>query len=109
MGNMDGANGLGYLYKNAKNNAEKAEEWYVKAIQGGDTEALQNMAHLYHQQGDDVKGAAYFIATIDVRHSKSKVLQYLTTKWHLTQDQIKQAYELQKSLDIPNHYTGGID
>jgi TPR repeat protein len=109
MGNMGGANGLGYLYKNIKNDLKKAEEWYNNAIKGGNTEALQNMAHLYYQQDDTIKGAAYFIATIDVRHSKSKVINYLKTKWHLTKDQIKQAYELQKTLDIPKHYTGGID
>ena len=109
MGDMGGANGLGYLYGKVLNDPKQSEIWLKKAAKGGDASALKNLAHLNHEQGDNITGAAYFIAMIDVRYPKAKVVQYLTTKWNLTQDQIKQAYDLQKTLDIPKHYTGGID
>jgi TPR repeat protein len=87
-----------------------AQKWYMNGAKNGDSDSMKNLGRLYfYDLHEPVKGAAYYIALIGTRFSKDKTIEYLTTKWHLTPDQIKQAYDLQKNLDIPKHYTGGID
>jgi TPR repeat protein len=108
MGHTGGTNGLGYLYEHNLNDDNNAELWYKKAAAGNDTKALGNLAKFYKKKGDLVQAGAYALALIDNGFTKEKIFGYLK-QWNLTQDQIKQAYELQKTLDIPKHYTGGID
>ncbi len=108
MGNVEGANGLAYLCENTLHDDTCAEEWYLKAAKGNERKAIGNLAKFYIKKGDNVKAGAYAIALIDNGFTKEKIMVYLN-KWNLSQDQIKQAYELQKTLDIPKHYTGGID
>ncbi len=108
MGHMGGANGLGYLYEHNLNDDTNAEIWYKKAAAGNDTKALGNLAKFYKKKGDLIQAGAYALALIDNGFTKEKIFSYLK-QWNLSQDQIKQAYELQKTLDIPKHYTGGID
>lgn len=109
MGEVGGANSLGYLYEHTFKDAEKAELWYKKAINGNDKQAFGNLAKLYHKQNKDELGAAYLLALVNNGYSKEKVFTYLKDKWSLTDEEIQKAYELQLKLDIPKHYTGGIN
>ncbi|WP_428739935.1 tetratricopeptide repeat protein [Sulfurimonas sp.] len=90
----------------------KAENWYIKAIKIGKINAIKNLGRLYHYKlHDDVKAATYFIALIDNKYPKKKVITYLKTKWNLSDETIKQGYEAQlKSKIIPEKlkYRGGI-
>jgi TPR repeat protein len=104
MGNMRGANSLGYLYEHNLNNNINAEIWYKKAIKKNNIKAIGNLAKLYHKEKKNRLGAAYLISLIDNGYSKQKVITYLKTKWKLTDEEIKKAYQLQKTLDIPKHY-----
>ena len=108
MGNVEAANGLAYLCENTLHDDTCAEEWYLKAAKGNERKAIGNLAKFYQKKGDNVKAGAYAIALIDNGFTKEKIFGYLD-KWNLSKDQIKQAYDLQKTLDIPKHYTGGID
>jgi TPR repeat protein len=91
------------------NNITEAIQWYGKAAKGGYSDSINNLGVLYHNQGDNIRTGAYFLALIAYGEPKGDILYFLKNDWNLTQDQIKQAYELQKNLDIPKHYTGGID
>ena len=104
LGNTSAANGLGYLYHYTYKDLQEAKIWYKKAIKSNNIKAIGNLAKLYHQQNKNELGAAYLISLIDNGYSKTKVIKYLKTKWHLTDKEIKQAYRLQKTLDIPKHY-----
>jgi len=76
----------------------------------GYADSIKNLARYYNlEKHDKVLGGAYFIALIDIKYPKQKVLTYLKTKWKLTDGELKKAYKLQQTLDIPKHYTGGID
>jgi TPR repeat protein len=108
MGNIEGANGLAYLCEHTLHDDACAEEWYLKAAKGNERKALGNLAKFYRKKGDNVKAGAYAISLIGNGYTKEKIFGYLQ-KWNLTKDQIRQAYELQKTFDIPKHFTGGID
>lgn len=102
---MAGAHGLALLYKNTLNKPNKAIEWYNRAAKGGYTDSIKNLARYYKlEKNDNILGGAYFLALIDIKYPKQKVLSYLKTKWNLTDEEIKKAYQLQKTLDIPKHY-----
>jgi uncharacterized protein len=106
------ANNLGYLYDTVLNDMQNAKKWYKKAIKGENLNAIQNLGRLYHYKlHDNVKAAEYFIALIDNKYPKKKVITYLKTKWELSDKTIKQGYEAQlKSKVIPEKlkYKGGI-
>ena len=109
MGNIGGANGLGYLYETSLKDVENAELWYKKATKKGYAKSYKNLAFLNRDRGDKIIGAAWYIALINIKYSKDKVVNYLKTKWKLTQDDLNKAYKLQQTLEIPKHYTGGIN
>ena len=109
MGNIGGANGLGYLYETSLKDSRNAKVWYKKAAKRGYYKSYKNLALCNRDNGKKIIGAAWYIALIDIKYSKNKVLTYLKTKWNLTDKELKKAYRLQQTLDIPKHYTGGID
>ena len=104
-----GALNLAHLYESILKQPEKAMIWYKKAAKGGYPDAIKDLAHIAHEKNDNIKAGAYFIALINVKYSKAKVLKFLKTKWKLTDAQLQKAYELQLKLDIPKHYKGGIN
>lgn len=109
MGNIGGANGLGYLYETSLKDSKNAKLWYKKAAKKGYSKSYKNLALCNRDNGKKIEGAAWYIALIDLKYPKQKVLRYLKTKWKLTDEELKQAYKLQQTLDIPKHYTGGIE
>lgn len=109
QGNMGGANNLGYLYKVTLKDEAKGAYWYEKAAQGGDFDAVNGLAGIYHSRGDNVTASAYLLAMIDHGHSKEEVLAFLKNNWKIDRSTLEKAYKLQQTLDIPKHYTGGID
>jgi TPR repeat protein len=109
MGNMGGANNLGYLYENTKKDMKKAQEWYEKGAKEGFADSINNLGSLYHKQGNNIRAAAYILAMANYGYSKAEVLDFLKNDWKIDREILQKAYELQKTLDIPKHYTGGID
>jgi TPR repeat protein len=91
------------------NQPKKAIEWYEKVASLGHGNAIKNLGNLYHDQGNNIKGAAYIFAMVNYGYTKDEVLSFLKNDWKLDRDTLQKAYELQKTLDIPKHYTGGID
>lgn len=106
---MGSANSLGYLYEHSLKDDKNAEHWYKKATKENDKQGIGNLAKFYYTRGKGELGVAYFISLANNGHPKAKVLTYLKTKWNLTDKELKKAYKLQLTLDIPKHYTGGID
>ena len=109
LGNIGGAHALALLYKRTLNNPQKAIEWYEKAARDGYIGSINNLGVLYHNQEDNIHAGAYFIALIAYGEPKDDILDFLKNDWKLDRDTLQKAYELQKTLDIPKHYTGGID
>jgi len=102
---MAGAHGLGLLYKSTLNKPNEAIKWYKKAAKAGYADSIKNLARYYNlEKHDKVLGGAYFIALIDIKYPKQKVLNYLKTKWKLTDKELQEAYKVQLVLDIPKHY-----
>ena len=105
MGDIKGAHGLALLYEESLKNQSEAIKWYKKAAKGGYADSIKNLARYYKlDKNDNITGGAYFLALIDLKYPKQKVITYLKTKWKLTDKELKEAYQLQKTLDIPNHY-----
>lgn len=84
-------------------------KWYKKAAKGGYANAIKDLAHIAHENSNNIEAGAYFIALINVKYPKAKVLKFLKTKWNLTDEEIQKAYEYQLRLDIPKHYRGGVN
>jgi len=104
-----GAYNLAYLYDGVYKDSKKELYWYKKAAKGGYPDAIKDLAHIAHEKNNNIEAGAYFIALINVKYSKEKVLKFLKTKWKLTDEEIQKAYELQLKLDIPKHYRGGVN
>ena len=109
LGNKKSANNLGGLLQNIKD-YKNAEIWYKKAIQKNSTNAIKNIAILYHDNlKDDIKASAYYITLIDVRYSKELTLKFLQERWKLSNETIKKGYDLQlKMKGLPKRYTGDL-
>ena len=104
-----GANALGFLYDVNLKQTKKGIHWYEKAAKGGHAEAINNLGKVYHEQGDNIRAGAYILAMANYGYSKEEVLDFLKNDWKLDHQTLQNAYEFQKTLDIPKHYTGGID
>ncbi|MGD9733909.1 MAG: tetratricopeptide repeat protein [Desulfamplus sp.] len=104
MGNFGGATSLGYLYDVILKNTEEGIKWYKKAAQGGDADAINNLGSVYYEQGDKIRGSAYIFAMVNYGYSKQEVYDFLKNDWKIDEATLKQAYQLQKTLDIPKHY-----
>ena len=109
IGDVGGATNLGYLYYVTLKDIDNGVKWYSVAAKKGDSDAIKNLGNVYHDQGDNIKGAAYIFAMVNYGYTKEEVLDFLKNDWKLDRDTLQKAYELQKTLDIPKHYTGGID
>ena len=109
LGDMGGANGLGYFYEMTLKDNKNAELWYKKAAQQGYMKSYKNLALLNHDKGNKIESAAWYIALIDVKYPKQKIITYLKTQWNLTKKDLEKANKFQQSLSIPNHYLGSID
>jgi len=108
-GDIGGATNLGYLYESVLKKTTDGIKWYRKAAKNGDGDAIKNLGNTYHDQGDNVKGAAYILAMAEYGYTRQEVFDFLKNDWKIDQETLKKAYELQLKLDIPKHYTGGID
>lgn len=99
------AHNLALIYEENLKNKKESIKWYRKSSHRGYPGSIKNLARYYKLEKDDnIMGGAYFLALIDIKYPKQKVLSYLKTKWNLTDEEIKKAYQLQKTLDIPKHY-----
>ena len=108
-GYLGGANSLGLLYEQKLKDNKNAEFWYKEAAKKGFVKSYKNLALFNRDKGNTIEGASWYIALIDIKYPKQKVINYLKTKWKLTDEELKNAYKLQQTLDIPKHYLGGID
>lgn len=104
MGNIKGAHSLGYLYNEKLKQPKKAILWYKKAAKDGYADSIDNLSLYYLNKKDYITGTAYVIASIEYGYEKQETFEYLRNDWKIDEDTIKQAYQLQKTLDIPKHY-----
>jgi len=109
MGDMSGANSLGYLYDIVLKDIDKGIYWYTKGAKGGNAKAINNLNKVYHEKGDKTKASAYAFAMINYGYTKKQVLDFLKNERKIDRKTLEKAYKLQQTLDIPKHYTGGID
>jgi hypothetical protein len=108
-GNVNALNNLGLVYSKLEDFKE-SEKWYKKAITNGSLDAYGNLSNLYLDYlNDNIKGAAYAIALIDTKYSKSSVLKVLKNEVNLNNKTIKKGYELQLTSDeFPIKYKGDL-
>jgi TPR repeat protein len=104
IGDMGGALGLGYLYDVTLKNTKEGIKWYKKAAQGGHANAINNLNKTYANQGNPLLSAAYVLAMVNYGYAKEEVFNHLKDDRKLSDEEIKKAYQLQKTLDIPKHY-----
>ena len=110
MGEIKGAYGLGYLYDVDKKDYNNAIIWYKKAAKQGYPKAINNLAYIYKDKKNKLTASAYILATIEYGYGgKKDTLTYLKNKWKIDSLTLQKAYKLQQTLDIPKHYTGGIN
>ena len=63
---------IGEIYSNEYKNFKKAEEYYLKAVDKGNSGAMFNLALLYHNEYKDFKKAEeYYLKVVDQRHSSA--------------------------------------
>lgn len=105
---IDATYNLAILFQYTKKDIPSAIKWYKVGVDKSDYGCIKNLANLYNKQGEKIKAGGYLIGLLSLKpQKKTKLLNYLKTKWKLSQTEIKQAYELQKSL-VANPYMGGI-
>ena len=109
MGNFGGANDLGLLYNVNLQDEKEGIKWYKKGARGGDSDAINNLGRVYYAKKDNVIATAYILAMVNYGYTKKEVLDFLKNNWKIDQNTLEEAYKLQQTLDIPKHYTGGID
>ncbi len=109
MGDIEGGYNLAMLYDVDKKDYKNAIEWYKKAAEKGHKKAINNLGEVYHDLKDNITASAYILAGIEYGYDKKETFEYLKDTWKITEAELKKAYELQKTLDIPKHYTGGIE
>ena len=111
-GNKSAALNLALLYKNTFKKYDEAIKWNKEAIKKGNEGAFKNIGRLYyHQFNDKINAAQYYIALINNPYPKEKILSFLKNNWHISNEQIQEAYTLQlNSKIIPEKlkYRGGI-
>ncbi len=94
---------LAILYQEM-DNLPKAIQWYQKGVQLKDYDSIKNLGNLYHNKGENVQGAAYMLGLLSIKPEKKvKLIKYLKSKWELSDIELQQAYQLQKTL-IPDPY-----
>jgi len=108
-GSHKGAYSLGYLYDVDLHDFPNAIIWYKKAAKKGHSTAIKNLAYVYRDMKDNLTSSAYLMALIPNNYSKSKIFNRLNNIWKIDKTIQIKAYKLQQTLDIPKHYTGGID
>lgn len=109
MGDIEGGYNLGYLYDVKKRDYNNAIIWYKKAAKKGHKKAINNLGEVYHDLKDNITASAYILAGIAYGYDKNGTFVYLKETWKVTDTELKEGYKLQKTLDIPKYYKGGID
>ncbi|MDR2152733.1 MAG: sel1 repeat family protein, partial [Helicobacteraceae bacterium] len=110
-GYKDAAYALGILYGNILKDYPKAIEWYTIAYNQGDYKGIQATSVLYYSRyKDKITAGAYNLGLIG-KYSKEDVINNLKSDWNFTTDELKQAYKLHQTLDLPSRYRykGGVD
>lgn len=110
LGYINAARELGHLYAEEFGDAGKALQWFEAAARHGVSEAINNAGCLYYSGlGDVIRGAAFVIALLAYGKRQDEIMDWLKNDWKLDRALLEKAYKLQLTLDIPRHYTGGID
>jgi len=109
MGNIAAATSLGYLNSVILGHQEEGIKWYKVSAKHGNPKAINNLNKTYYEQGDLVTSTAYTLAMANYGYTKEQVFEFLKNTRKIDDETIKKAYQLQQTLDIPKHYTGGID
>jgi TPR repeat protein len=105
----EAAHALGSLYENKLGDYKNAIKWYKIAALKGNIGSVNNLGILFYKRyNDKITAGAYYLGMIGY-HSKKEILDFLKSDWNLTNDDLKKAYELHQTLDLPKHYKGGID
>lgn len=63
--------GLGWFYSQIEYNFEKAEQYYLKAIEFGDLKAPYNLAMVYGKQNEINKAEKYYLKAINIGDSRA--------------------------------------
>jgi hypothetical protein len=97
------------LYQDLKD-YKNSKIWYKTGIERESISSIKNLGLLYHYNlNDDITASAYYLALIDIRYPKERVLNVLKNKWKLSDETIQKGYELQLTMPgLPKRYTGGI-
>lgn len=92
------------------NNFDEAEKWYKIGIENNYLDTYQEIANFYHEDlNDNVKASAYAIALINIKYTKSSVMELLQKEMKIPNNIIKQGYELQlNSSEFPIKYDGEL-
>jgi len=108
QGHKSATYNLALLYEERLKDIPNAIKWYKKASKLGHAKAMNNFSLLLKDK-DIIQATAYVIATINYGFTKKETFEYLRKDWKVNEETIKKAYKLQLKLDIPKHYTGGIN
>ena len=91
---------LGYLYSEQKE-YEKAEEYYLKAIDAGNNDALFNLGNLYSEQKEYSKAEEYYLKAIDTGNNKA--LNNLGNLYSKQKEYSKAEEYYKKAIDAGNN------
>jgi len=109
FGDVKGTYNIAYLYDEIYNKDDLALSWYKEAAKSGYSKAINNLNKTYYEKGDKITSSAYALAMINYGYTQKEVFDFLKKERKIGSKTLKKAYDLQLTLDIPKHYTGGID
>lgn len=109
--NSDYSNKLGELYQKEILDYDEAIKWYKIAIKKNNLNAIENLSNLYFDGlNNQVKGTAYALSLIGTKYTKLSVLDFLRTKWNISDQTIIEGYSLQlKMKSLSRRYKGDLD
>jgi len=108
-GYLSGAYNIAIIYEEKFKNIAKALVWYKKGAASGDADSINNITLIYHNKNNNIVASAYMLAMVKYGYTKKQVIDFLKNDWKIDKNTLEKAYKLQLTLDIPKHYTGGID
>ena len=103
LGSSKACLNLGVLFEEQKD-FDSAIKWFQKGIELQSYDSLRGLGNLYYKQNENIRGAAYMLGLLGKKpEKKDKLIRYLKSKWKLSDKELEEAYELQKTL-VPNPY-----
>ena len=100
---------IGTFYTRDLNDNDQAEVWFRRAVMENDDAAVDAYHALYNSYKEPekkLKIAAFMISLTGHVYKRQHIINTLRQIWDMNDNDIEQAYEMQLSMNLKQHYEG---